>query len=112
MRVVVSGDSEEMARQASKEAAEAIRAALAERGQARIIIATGASQFGFLQGLTAAEGIDWSRVTAFHLDEYVGLSAAHPASFRNYLRKRFVGALPAPRPGWRRSRPRHCRRQR
>lgn len=96
MRVVVSGDSEEMARQASKEAAEAIRAALAERGQARIIIATGASQFGFLHGLTAAEGIDWSRVTAFHLDEYVGLSAAHPASFRNYLRKRFAGALPAP----------------
>lgn len=96
MRVVVSRDCEEMARKAAGEAAEAIRTALSERGEARIIIATGASQFGFLQALTAAPGVDWTRVTGFHLDEYVGLSVAHPASFRNYLRKRFAGAVPAP----------------
>ncbi|CAM5221051.1 Glucosamine-6-phosphate deaminase OS=Bosea thiooxidans OX=53254 GN=ARD30_16745 PE=4 SV=1 [Bosea thiooxidans] len=56
-------------------------------------MATGASQFEMLQHLVAAEGIDWSKVTAFHLDEYVGLSEEHPASFRRYLRERFLAPL-------------------
>ena len=96
MNVVVSKSTGEMAKRAAACAAEAVRAAVAERGEARIIVATGASQFDFLRELTAAPGIDWSRVTGFHLDEYVGLSAAHGASFRNYLRQRFVGAVPVP----------------
>jgi len=96
MKIVVATDSGAMAKAAAEAAAETIRAALAERGAARIIVATGASQFEFLQTLTASTGIDWGRVTAFHLDEYVGLSASHPASFRAYLRKRFVAALPVP----------------
>ena len=100
MQVVVSKSTEEMARAAADCAAEAIREALAERGEARVIVATGASQFGFLKALTAAPGIDWSRVTGFHLDEYVGLAAAHRASFRNYLRQRFSGALPVPLRGF------------
>jgi len=58
--------------------------------QARIIAATGASQFGFLEALTAAPDIDWTRVEMFHLDEYVGLSIHHPASFRKYLLERLV----------------------
>ncbi|MBL8587133.1 MAG: glucosamine-6-phosphate deaminase [Methylobacteriaceae bacterium] len=73
--------------------AEAIRAALAARGAARIILATGASQFDMLARLVVAPGIDWRKVTAFHLDEYVGLSDAHGASFRRYLRERFVAPL-------------------
>lgn len=72
---------------------EAIRAAQARHGHANIIVATGASQFEVLAHLVTAEGIDWSKVTAFHLDEYVGLSIAHAASFRRYLQERFVSPL-------------------
>lgn len=96
MKVFTAKDVGEMAAQAAACAAEAVRQALAERGEARVIVATGASQFDFLAALTAAPGIDWSRVTGFHLDEYAGLSVTHPASFRAYLRERFVGALPVP----------------
>ena len=96
MTVYVSRDSEEMARAAAADAAAALRQAVDARGEARLIVATGASQFGFLQALTQAPGIAWPRVTAFHLDEYVGLPVTHRASFRAYLRQRFAGALPAP----------------
>jgi glucosamine-6-phosphate deaminase len=96
MNVDIANDTETMAKRAAVRAAEGIRDAIAKRGEARVIVATGASQFGFLKALTAAPGIDWSRVTGFHLDEYVGLSVSHPASFRNYLRSRFVGATPVP----------------
>jgi len=96
MNVVVASNTGAMARAAAEAAAEAIRRALAVRGEANVIVATGASQFGFLEVLTSAAGIDWSRVTAFHLDEYVGLPVTHPASFRGYLRRRFAGALPQP----------------
>ena len=76
--------------------AERIRKALKERGEARVILATGASQFEMLKALLTQEGIDWSRVAMFHLDEYVGLPISHPASFRQYLWKRFVSKLPLP----------------
>ena len=76
--------------------AERIRKALKERGEARVILATGASQFEMLKALLTQEGIDWSRVAMFHLDEYVGLPISHPASFRQYLWKRFVSKLPFP----------------
>ncbi len=73
--------------------AAAIRGAIAQRGKASIIVATGASQFEVLHNLVAAKDIDWSKVTAFHLDEYVGMDIAHPASFRKYLQERFVEPL-------------------
>ncbi|TPG46042.1 glucosamine-6-phosphate deaminase [Roseomonas nepalensis] len=73
--------------------AETIRAALQTRGEATIVVATGASQFEMLQALTAMPNIAWDRVTAFHLDEYVGLPVTHPASFRGYLRQRFLAPL-------------------
>jgi glucosamine-6-phosphate deaminase len=76
--------------------AEQIRCAIAERGEAHIIVATGASQFEMLASLVQQPDIAWNRVTAFHLDEYVGLPLAHPASFRLYLWKRFVSQLPLP----------------
>lgn len=100
MKVGVAKSTDEMAQNAAAYVAEGIREAIAKRGEARIIVATGASQFGFLKALTGMQGIDWSRVTGFHLDEYVGLSASHRASFRNYLRQRFVGALPVPLKGF------------
>jgi glucosamine-6-phosphate deaminase len=55
------------------------------------VLATGASQFSMLSALVAEPGIDWSKVTMFHLDEYIGLPADHPASFRRYLQERFIG---------------------
>jgi glucosamine-6-phosphate deaminase len=76
--------------------ARLIREAIHKRGYANIIVATGASQFEALNHLVAAQGIDWTRVTAFHLDEYVGMAIAHPASFRKYLWERFVSKLPLP----------------
>ena len=75
---------------AARHAAEALRAAIDARKEARIVAATGASQFEFLEALTAAPGIDWSRVEMFHLDEYVGLPIDHPASFRKYLLERLI----------------------
>lgn len=81
---------------AAKAGAERIRAAIARRGEANIIVATGASQFEMLDVLVNEPAIDWSKVTAFHLDEYIGLPIAHGASFRKYLWERFVRRLPLP----------------
>lgn len=89
----IIADKRAGARLSAELGAEAIRAALAARGAARIIVATGASQFDMLEALVAAPGIDWRKVTAFHLDEYLGLPVEHPASFRRYLRERFVAPL-------------------
>ncbi len=78
---------------AAQQAAAALRAAISERGQANLILATGASQFDMLARLVE-EDIDWSKVSAFHLDEYIGLPESHPASFRRYLKERFVARVP------------------
>ena len=95
MRVIVHDDAEALGRAAAAEGAGTLRAALAAHGEAAIVVATGASQFALLDALVAEPGIDWGRVTAFHLDEYIGLPASHPASFRRYLRERFCDRLPA-----------------
>jgi glucosamine-6-phosphate deaminase len=75
---------------AADQAAAAIRRAIAARGQARIIAATAASQLEFLDALTKAPGIDWPKVEAFHLDEYIGLPVKHPGSFRKMLLEQLV----------------------
>lgn len=90
MEVKVYPDKNRLGKAAATEAAGRIRAALQARGEARIILATGASQFEMLSALILEPGIDWSRVTAFHLDEYLGLPITHPASFRKYLKERFA----------------------
>ncbi len=79
-----------MGRVAANLAAKKIQSAIETRGRANLIVATGASQFEVLDQLVASEGIDWSKVHGFHLDEYVGLSIEHPASFCRYLKERFV----------------------
>ena len=96
MQISVHDTKEDLGRFAAAEAAEAIRAAIVARGRANIILATGTSQFEVLANLVAAEGIDWPLVTAFHLDEYLALLMSHPASFRAYLKERFVERLPQP----------------
>ncbi len=90
MERCVFADKEAMGAAAAGAAAEEIKAAIADKGQANIILATGASQFEVLKNLVAAEGIDWSKVVMFHLDEYIGIGQEHPASFRKYLKERFV----------------------
>jgi len=80
---------DQMGAAAAGYAAEKIQNAIEQRGQANIILATGASQFETLKHLVRAD-IDWSKVTMFHLDEYVGIPDTHPASFRKYLKERFV----------------------
>jgi len=96
MRIVVCRDKMDMGEQAAQQAAAAIRGAIAQAGEACIVVATGMSQFEMLEHLVAAPDVDWGRVTAFHLDEYVGLPLSHPASFRKYLQQRFIDKLPRP----------------
>jgi glucosamine-6-phosphate deaminase len=79
---------------AATQAAEIIRQAIRTKKQANIILATGTSQFETLKNLVAADGIDWQKVTMFHLDEYIGLPTDHPASFRRFLKERFVDKVP------------------
>ena len=86
MIIKVYDDKLSLGRAAADQAAVAIRMAIQKNDRARMIAATGASQFELLDALTTLAGIDWERVDLFHLDEYIGLPAAHPASFRNYLR--------------------------
>ena len=96
MKVEVFNSKSELGAAAARDAAEIIRAAIAERGEARVVAATGVSQFEFLDALVGEAGIDWGRVVLFHLDEYVGLPESHPASFRKYLKERLAGRV---RPG-------------
>jgi glucosamine-6-phosphate deaminase len=79
-----------LGRAAAAQASAAIRGAIEERSHARIIAATAASQLEFLDVLTRAPGIDWSRVEVFHLDEYIGLPVTHPGSFRKMLLEQLV----------------------
>jgi glucosamine-6-phosphate deaminase len=96
MKTVIEADKVVLGRRAAADGAEKIRQAIRARGQANIIVATGASQFEMLGALVQEKDVDWTKVTAFHLDEYVGLPITHPASFRLYLWQRFVSKLPLP----------------
>ncbi len=93
MDVSVFGSKDEMGAVAAAAGAEQIRGALAERGEARIVMASAASQFEVVEALSR-EDLDWQGVTLFHLDEYIGLPATHPASFSKFLRERFLAKLP------------------
>src|SRR6266478_6998278 len=85
MVLKVLPDKSSLSKMAAEHAAEAIGRAICDRGQARIIAATAASQFEFLDALTKMPGIDWQKVEVFHLDEYIGLPITHPGSFRRML---------------------------
>lgn len=89
MEIIISEDKNEMGRKAAEDGAALIQKAIEERGEAYIIVATGASQFEMLSNLVH-ENIDWTKVIAFHLDEYIDLPFTHPASFRKYLKERFA----------------------
>ena len=94
MNIVTGKDKNDMGRIAADDAAAKICAAIAANGEARVIFASAASQFEFIEALLTHKEIDWSKVCGFHLDEYVGLSADHPASFRRFLKERLLAKLP------------------
>ena len=87
MKISVLTTKESLGKSAASFGASLIRKALEEKGRAHIILATGNSQFEMLAALVK-EDIDWSAIICFHLDEYIGLSPTHPASFRKYLKER------------------------
>jgi glucosamine-6-phosphate deaminase len=90
MRLRVLEDRVAVGRAAAEQAAAAIRRAIAEQGRARIVAASAVSQLEFLEALTGAAGVDWKRVELFHLDEYIGVSMTHPASFCRFLQERLI----------------------
>ncbi|WP_018614165.1 glucosamine-6-phosphate deaminase [Segetibacter koreensis] len=95
MNVSISENARELGKVAGAAASAIIWQAIEENGNANIILATGTSQFETIHQLISEEGIDWSRVVMFHLDEYIGLPITHPASFRKYLQERFISKVPA-----------------
>src|SRR6516164_5422659 len=90
MRLRVLEGRNRLGNAAAAQAAAAIKRAIRQKGKARIIGASAASQFEFLEALTATPGIDWKRVELFHLDEYIGLPKSHPASFCKFLQDRLI----------------------
>jgi glucosamine-6-phosphate deaminase len=90
MKIRILKDKYELGREAGKTAASKIREAIAKNNCANIILATGMSQFETLEQLVKEQDIDWGKVRMFHLDEYIGLPETAKASFRKYLRERFI----------------------
>ena len=93
MEIILSSTAKELGQKAASAAAKWINRAIQEKGSARIVLSTGASQFTTLEALVR-ENVDWSKVEMFHLDEYIGIDETHPASFVKYLKERFVQKIP------------------
>ena len=92
INISVSSTPEELGKKAAAKIAELLRDAIVKKGHARMILSTGQSQFETLAALVK-EDVDWSKVEMFHLDEYVALPESHGASFRKYLKERFVSKV-------------------
>ena len=93
MQIHVEKDAQRMGAAAASQIAKRLRDAIEQNGEARLLLSTGASQFETLEALCREE-VEWSRVTAFHLDEYLGIPTTHPASFCRYMRERFASRVP------------------
>jgi glucosamine-6-phosphate deaminase len=93
MKIKIYPNKQTMGKAAAQKAAEILKGVLDKKGKANFVIATGASQFDFLENLVQIDSIDWSKTTMFHLDEYVGIPDEHPASFRKYLKDRFISKV-------------------
>jgi glucosamine-6-phosphate deaminase len=95
MEIIITKDRKELGKAAGHAAAVLIRRAISEKGSANIILATGTSQYETLNQLISEPAIDWNKVVMFHLDEYIGLPSSAKASFRNYLKERFIDRIPS-----------------
>ncbi len=96
LRFSIHDDRAAVGRAAAELATRALLDACSLKNTATLVVATGSSQFEVLAELAAVATIPWERITIFHLDEYVGLEPTHPASFRRFLRERFIERLPSP----------------
>lgn len=93
MQISISDDSLQLGAKAAKHISVRLKEIIAEKGEARIVVSTGSSQFEMFEALIK-ENIDWTRIEVFHLDEYIGLPVTHIASFRKYLYERFINHVP------------------
>jgi len=94
MDIHIFSNPQTLGEAAGTAAGATIKETIAQKGSANIILATGTSQFETIKRLIAEVDIDWSAVTMFHLDEYIGLPITHGASFRKYLKERFLDQVP------------------
>ena len=92
LSIKIYGQTKEMGAAAADYVTSKLNDAIVKKGGANLILATGASQFSFLEALQTKE-IDWKKITVFHLDEYKGISESHPASFRKYLKERILNRV-------------------
>lgn len=90
MEVYIATTKKETSHAAARAASQKLQESIRNQGTVNFIVATGASQFDFLKALTDDSDINWKKTTMFHLDEYIGIPETHPASFRKYLKDRFV----------------------
>ncbi len=88
LTVRVYNSEAEMSRSVAETVQQYLQDVIRQQNTARLLLATGNSQIKFLQTLMKLGGVDWGKITCFHLDEYLGIPANHPASFRYYLRER------------------------
>lgn len=89
MKIYVDNTAVEMGKRAADETARLICKTIEEQGECRLLLSTGASQFEMFDALVVKD-LPWSKVTMYHLDEYVAMPDSHPASFRRYLKERFI----------------------
>lgn len=92
MIISICENAAELGLKAARLAAGKLNESIAGRGEARLVVSTGSSQFETLSALLN-ENVDWEKVEIFHLDEYIGLPVTHPASFRKYLYERFINHI-------------------
>ncbi len=92
MEISISQNARELGQAAARFTVMKLKEIIAEKGEARIMVSTGSSQFETIQSLVNSE-VDWTKVEVFHLDEYIGLPVTHKASFRKYLRERFISRV-------------------
>ena len=94
MQIKIYETKDETSKHAAKRASATLKKAIDEKREAVFVAATGASQFDFLKHFTADKSVDWSKSRMYHLDEYIGITDQHPASFRKYLKERLISKLP------------------
>ena len=93
MKINIYNDKKETSKEAALQAASILNKAISQKGTATFVIATGVSQLDFIEHLITEGNVDWSKTRMFHLDEYIGLPETHPASFRKYLREKFISKV-------------------
>lgn len=94
LRIEIYPDSSDLIRSLVSRTQQYLQNTIARQGAATVVLASGSSQVQFLQALTTCPNIEWSKITCFHLDEYLGIAADHPASFQHYMRELVAAKVP------------------